>query len=384
MVVPVDSSVGLTVARALGREDVPVVGVSFTPDAYGLRSRYLAERHVLTDPPESRFDALLKLVESSRPDFLMVHGESNLSGINAQRAAFEKFTRPLFPEQEILDRAFDKSRTLEIARSIGVPVPRSYSVGSPDEVARLAESIVLPVVLKPPVRYETSEHAHLNFTYKIIVDKDELIEFLRPYDGAPFYPLIQQYCPGHGVGIETCLYQGEPLVLFQHRRIREFPITGGPSVYRRSEPAEPQLAEWSIQLLRAMEWDGLAMVEFRYDPASGDAVLMEVNGRFWGSLPLAVHAGVNFPYLLYLAHGLGMPLKVNRYRNHLYCRQISADTKWLLAALRNDTDQPVSFRKHAALGQYLSAFWECRHFDVEWPDDLGPALAFWLQRLRRR
>jgi predicted ATP-grasp superfamily ATP-dependent carboligase len=382
LVLPVDNSVGLTVSRALGREGVPVVGVSFSPDGFGLRSRYLAGRHVLAGPPEARIDALLGLVEVLRPDFLMAHGEALLAGINARRGEFERFTRPLFATQDVLDRAFNKSRTLGFADRLGIPVPRMHTVESPADAARITEAISYPVVLKPPQRYQQPEHAHLNFSYRIIGDKTQLLEFLLPYADAPFYPLIQQYCPGHGVGIETCLYRGEPLAWFQHRRIREFPITGGPSVYRRSEPAEPRLVDWSLRLLHAMEWDGLAMVEFRYDPQSGDAVLMEVNGRFWGSLPLAVHSGVNFPHLLYLAHGLGTPRTIDRYRTGLYCRQITADTKWLWTVLRNGSGQPAPCGKLRALGQYLGAFFQCWHFDVEWPDDPAPALAFWARRLR--
>jgi predicted ATP-grasp superfamily ATP-dependent carboligase len=384
MVMPVDNSVGLTVARALGREGVPVIGVSYTANGYGLRSRYLTERHVLAQPPDSRIDALLKLVESRKPDFLMVHGEANLRGINARRTEFERYTRPLFAPQNVLDRAFDKSQTLEIARRLGIPTPRAYSAFSPDDVARLAETIAFPVVLKPPHPYEKPEDAHLNFTYRILEDKAQFLDFLRPYASAPFYPLIQQFCPGHGVGIETCIYKGEPLCVFQHRRIREYPITGGPSVYRRSEPANARLASWSIDLLRAMEWDGLAMVEYRDDPATGNATLMEVNGRFWGSLPLAVHSGVNFPHLLYLAHGLGTPKTIERYHNYRYCRQITSDTKWLLTALRNSSDQPAPSGRLAALSQYLFAFFQCRHFDIEWPDDLAPARAFWARLLFRR
>lgn len=382
MVLPVDNTVGLTIARGLGREGVPVIGVSFSRDGFGLRSRYLAEGHVLADPPESRMDGLLKLVETTRPDFLMVHGEATMSAINARRAEFEKFTRPLFAPQNVLDRAFDKAKTLAMARDLGIPVPRSYSVASAEDVERLAETISFPVVLKPPHSYDDPQFHHLNFTYRIIRDKGPFLEFLRPYADAPFYPLIQQYCPGHGVGIETLIYQGDSLAVFQHRRIREFPLTGGPSVYRRSEPAEPRLADWSLQLLKAMEWDGVAMVEFRYDPKTGDAVLMEVNGRFWGALPLAVHAGVNFPYLLYLAQGLGTPRKVDRYRESLYCRQLTADTKWLLAVLRNRPGQPAPCGKLSALGQYFWAFARSRHFDVEWPDDMGPAWAFWRRRLK--
>src|SRR3954454_1975237 len=75
LVMPVDNSVGLTVARALGREGVPVIGVSYSPDGFGLRSRYLVERHILGEPPKSTIDALLKLIKQSQPNFLMVHGE---------------------------------------------------------------------------------------------------------------------------------------------------------------------------------------------------------------------------------------------------------------------------------------------------------------------
>src|SRR4051812_34282075 len=119
MVLPVDNSVGLTVARALGREGVPVIGVSFSADGFGLRSRYLTARHVIDGPPASRVPALLELVEAARPDFLMVQGESLMSAINARRVEFEQFTRPLFATQDVLDNAFDKSKTLDIARSLG-------------------------------------------------------------------------------------------------------------------------------------------------------------------------------------------------------------------------------------------------------------------------
>jgi predicted ATP-grasp superfamily ATP-dependent carboligase len=50
------------------------------------------------------------------------------------------------------------------------------------------------------------------------------------------------------------------------------------------------------------------MVEFRYDPRDGLPKLMEINPRFWGSLPLAVYAGVDFPYLIFqLAQGQPVP-----------------------------------------------------------------------------
>ena len=129
------------------------------------------------------------------------------------------------------------------------------------------------------------------------------------------------------------------------------------------------------------------MVEFRVDSATGEVVLMEVNGRFWGSLPLPVHAGVNFPYLLYRSVGLGTPYRTETYRENLYCRQLSADAKWLWHMLRGASRRsslPPPCGKLAAVAQYLKAFVECSHYVIEWPDDIRPALTFWRQRFYKK
>jgi predicted ATP-grasp superfamily ATP-dependent carboligase len=326
----------------------------------------------------------LAVVRRARPDFLMAAGEHHLTALNARREEFERHTRLLFAPQAILDQAFDKARTLALAAALGLPVPESYPVATPADVVHVAAHAAYPVVLKLPRSYEDSRHAHLNFHYRYVFSAGELIAFLRPNANAPYYPLVQRFYPGHGIGVETCFYRDTPLAVFQHRRLREYPLTGGASVYRRSELADPQLAEWSLRLLRAMRWDGVAMVEFRADPRSGSIALMEVNGRFWGSLPLAVHAGVNFPYLLYQAHTQPVPATVPRYKAHVHCRQLSADTKWLVELLgrpRGRGGVPLPCGRLSAVAQYLYAFVRCWHYDIEWPDDPRPALAFWRRKL---
>ena len=59
------------------------------------------------------------------------------------------------------------------------------------------------------------------------------------------------------------------------------------------------------KLLSSLRWHGLAMVEFKYSPAAATGWLIEINPRLWGSIHLAVSAGVEFPYLLYLAATAG-------------------------------------------------------------------------------
>ena len=84
------------------------------------------------------------------------------------------------------------------------------------------------------------------------------------------------------MGVNVLMSQGRAAVMLQHRRIREWPPSGGWSVYCEAVPLDLKLAEQYVALLRAMEWDGVAMVEYRYDDATNNAVFMEVNGRFSG------------------------------------------------------------------------------------------------------
>ena len=127
----------------------------------------------------------------------------------------------------------------------------------------------------------------------------------------PFSPLLlQEYFTGDGVGIEVLADQGEVVYAFQHRRLHELPLTGGGQLL--AGEALPSIP--SFYALRpesdeghALAW--VAMVEFKYNEQSAESRLMEINGRFWGSLPLAVSAGADFPYFLYELLVLGKTLK---------------------------------------------------------------------------
>ena len=164
MVLQADGTIGLTVARALGREGVPVIGVGFQEDGFGLRSRYLVDRHVIqATPREKMVQQLLDLVRTVRPDFLMGVSEWVLTALNERRDEFSPYTRFLFPGQEVLNRAFNKAQTLSIAAALGVPIPQSYTVNSPADVARIAAICSYPLVLKPQRQYIGENFGHLNF-----------------------------------------------------------------------------------------------------------------------------------------------------------------------------------------------------------------------------
>jgi len=105
------------------------------------------------------------------------------------------------------------------------------------------------------------------------------------------------------------------LATFAHRRLREKPPSGGVSVLAEAVVLEPALEAAALALLAELNWEGVAMVECKRDEANGGRpVLMEINGRFWGSLQLAIDAGVNFPALLAACAGGTVPTPVRRWR----------------------------------------------------------------------
>ncbi len=158
-----------------------------------------------------------------------------------------------------------------------------------------------------------------------VAERTQLLPALQRAFAAGHQPFVQARLPAEGPGIGVSfLLDGSHQVRagFVHRRLREYPVTGGPSTLRESYTHEQAYAD-ALRLLQDLKLVGVAMVEFKIDTRTGQANLLEVNPRFWGSLALAVDAGVNFP-LLWTLMALGEDFApITSYRLGHRCR-------WLL------------------------------------------------------
>ena len=204
---------------------------------------------------------------------------------------FKNLTCFACPPPEITGRILNKAATLEIAQACGIRVPRTEVVSNSTQLSELVNTLPFPWVLKPTAKETRIEEAK---SYSLSTAHDIATRFPIAKEFAPAM-LLQEYCAGAGVGVEVLMHKGECHAMFQHRRIQEWPYTGGFSVTAIAEKPDPRLVEQSVALLRALEWDGPAMVEFKLNPSDGSAVLMEVNGRYWGTISLPIMAGVDFP-----------------------------------------------------------------------------------------
>lgn len=276
-----------SLVQALGRAGHTLVlckgnDTAVTPPAFV--SRYASSCHAIDAPTGS--DAYLDALEAicrgcPEVPVLLPVGAKSIAAIAKNRARFDSFCKTLVPSESALDAANDKATVQRVAEEIGVPTPNTYA-GAPD---------AFPVIVKPRCGEKLGLKAAKRYARADSAEEFERVyAAMRRYDEAP---VVQEYVAGSGVGV--CVVtdkDGNPAALLCHRRVREFPINGGPSTCCESFYDE-KLVEHAVKLLRALGFVGVAMVEFRGDTQNGYK-LLEINPRVWGSFPLTNAAESSF------------------------------------------------------------------------------------------
>jgi predicted ATP-grasp superfamily ATP-dependent carboligase len=292
-----DTGRGSSIAfiRSLGSRGLGVVAADCDPRSAGFRSRYAAERVVYPSPatdPDGAVDTLLRAAHEHRVDLIVPISDDVGLPLSRARERFDGVCALALPEPEALAQVTDKGATTQLARRLGVPVPATALVHTAAEARAAAPSLGWPLVLKPVASRIVREESVERYEVAYVNDAAALDTQMRTLEGRTSV-LLQRYHAGEGHGVELLCDRGKPVAVFQHRRLHEVPITGGASALRESVPVDPTLLDYSLRLLGELRWTGLAMVEFRVSPEG--PVLMEINGRVWGSLPLAVKSGIDFP-----------------------------------------------------------------------------------------
>jgi predicted ATP-grasp superfamily ATP-dependent carboligase len=379
-----DAGRGSAVAfiRSLGRRGLDVTAADARRWSAGWRSRYTTDRLIYPDPAkdaDGAVDAILAAAGRSRIDLVIPITDEIGLPLSAARQRFEGVATLALPEPDALAVAHDKARTLELARRVGVPAPPTVAIETADHAVAVVADLGWPVVIKPQTSREHRDGGTVDaFEVSYAADDATLrarVEALHGRTGV----LLQRWQPGEGHGVELLTYRGRVLAAFQHRRIREVPVTGGASSLRESVALDPLLLDYATRLLAELAWTGLAMVEFRLT-ASGPE-LMEINGRVWGSLPLAVRSGMDFPARLadLLLDGPPAPSTppATDYRVGVRARNLRLDLAWIAAVaagLRRHRELPWPGRVRAAQAA-LSLLDPRIGDDLLARDDMGPGLA---------
>jgi len=333
----------LALVRALGGAGHTVHVCSQRGRSIAGASRYCRTEHRASDAlatPDRFVDDVVALLRAQQVDVVIPVAEPAILALLPARERLGACVP--FVDACTFRRISDKALLLEAAPRFGIAIPAQRTLAQPSDRDTLrSNALDFPLVLKPSRSVGEHEGRRAKLGVRFAADAAQLEQRLDALDAAAYPLLLQQRVVGPGVGIFLLLWGGEVHAVFSHRRIREKPPSGGVSVYRESIAAEPELAARSRQLLEHFGWHGVAMVEYKLDAATGTPYLMEINGRFWGSLQLALDAGVDFPNLLLGAMDGDVPPPADhfgRYREGVRSRWWWGDVDHLVARMLHSSD----------------------------------------------
>jgi len=361
----------LAATRSLGRRGVPVVTAEAAPTTLAGASKYCRESFVYPSPyrePAPFLHVLRREAAARGTRLLLPMTEVTTHLLVQHRADLAGLAIP-FGTAEALEALTDKRSVHALAKQLDIPVPETRLVECPDAAAMATAGLQFPVVMKPYRSRIWSQGRWISAGVRYASSLDELRRLAQTLEGFSRHPfLVQEYVAGHGAGVFALCDQGRPLTFFAHRRLRERPPSGGVSVLSESVELDPRLRELTRRILDHVGWHGAAMVEFKVRP-DGRPYLMEINPRFWGSLQLAIDAGVDFPWLAYqLAAGI-TPDPVDRYRIGVRNRWLLGDVDHVYLSWKESRGLNATCR---AIVGFITAFGTGTHHEVDRWDDFRP------------
>lgn len=287
----------LAAVRALGREGFIV----WVGDKWKLStsffSKYCKRKVVYPDPVkyhEKFRQFILDFISSERPDVTIPADDETVKFFSKNKNVLQEYTKIPVANYEIIELANNKAEIIQIAKKIGIPIPKTSIV---NDVESIDIPSNFPLIVKPNLGSGSRGMFVVN-------DEEQLFNAVQEITKKGMIALVQEKIPmeGAGYGVSALLnWKSEVRAIFVHKRLREYPVRGGPSTLRISVKY-PELAKLGVKLLKYIGFQGAAMVEFKMDPRDNTPKLMEINPRLWGSLQLAIASGVNFPlYLVKLA-----------------------------------------------------------------------------------
>lgn len=359
----------LSIIRSLGKSGFEII-VAESYKCFSFYSKYVSRNIVYPRPdknPENFLSFLIDYLKENKIDVIIPVRDDTTEIVSKNAKALSAFTSFLVPTASQFDIARDKSETIKLARKLSIPHPKTVLTHEePFEIEQLKELFDLPVLIKP--RISSGSRG-----IKVIKNWNEFSEEYSKIHAEFPYPMIQEFIEhGGAYGVSFLFLNGIMKARFTHKRLREFPESGGPSTLRTGV-SFPEIEIYSQNILSALNWNGVAMVEYRVDRNTGNPMLMEINPRFWGSLETAVFSGVDFPRLLVDASLSGNCIEIFSY-------PLNKKVRWLLFG-----DVFWFFSGRFSYSK-LVEFVKFRHKDLSYDilsfEDLGPVYGIFLEAFK--
>jgi D-aspartate ligase len=309
---------GLGIIRSLGRHAVPlcVVDDEFSIGRFSKYTTFTVRAPNLRNEKDT-VDFLIEMGHRKKLQgwVLFPTRDEHVAAFSRHKQALSQVFRVPTPDWEITKWAWNKWNTYSLAQKLGIPIPRTWCPRTVEEIDQIDAEF--PLAIKPSVKedffYATKAKAWR------AENKNQLKEMFQRASGhvGSNEVLVQEIIPGDGTRqFSSCVFMKDGIVLgsMEAQRWRQHPPEFGRAATFVESIDLPAVEELTLKFLRAINYYGLAEVEYKLDPRDGKYKLLDVNARTWGFHALGSPAGVDFSYLLY-ADQIGDPVVTCRGRS---------------------------------------------------------------------
>jgi len=373
----------LAATRSLGRKGHKVFVSGKKEKNISSVSKYCVQAYEVGDclkDGDNYIKNISKIIDREQINIVLPMTEPTIFLLNVFRQLISKSTVLACPESQKVDLIFNKYKLFQYADKCGIPIPKTVFINSCEDFSSKEDQLPeFPLVVKPGMSRIRKKSGFLATNVMYANNLDELQTLYNQEEALKYPSLIQEKIKGPGTGLFTLFNRDRHLALFSHERLREKPPWGGVSVVCQSVSLDDKMVEDAGKLLAAVDWQGVAMVEFKRDLRDGTAKLMEINGRFWGSLQLAIASGIDFPNLLIdFLTGKGPAKVVSSYQTGYKLKWILGTLDHLIIRLKNThhelyNDQNFRSRWRAFL-DFIKVKEKKTTFDVFDRQDIRPFL----------
>ena len=389
-----DLKSALCAVRSLGQAGHEVTVGAERESGMAYHSKFAKDSFVYPSPYTNRAGFVEAVIEQANEigekPVVFAFSDATYLSLHEAREELAEVCTLQYPDSEKVAMAFDKASTYSLAKVTGVSTITTWSPGTSEELTRIATNESYPLVLKARQSVTWKEGKGVFGTACFVHSGDELVKKYKDItEETGEAPLIQKFIEGEEYGVEMLADKGEVFARIVHHRLRSLSPTGGASVLKETiieGELYRELTELAGKLVRALSWSGPIMVEFKVDADSRKPLLMEINGRFWGSLPLSVFAGVDMPtlYADWVCNGK-KPEQVVEATKEVTSIHQAGDIAHLLKVLfKRDTMRKVLYPKRLSAVRDFLVHSKATKYDVWSLKDMKPGFMEIVDILKRK
>ncbi len=333
-----NSRIALSVLRSLVKKRFLVTVASDNLNSLCFFSRFCTSKIIYPSPKSDKNafkQFLLNYVCENKFDLLIPIDDLTLIPISEIFFELSKYVKITMPKPQIYNKFYDKANMLKLAESLNVKIPKSIYINDLDMLKNINCISSFPIIIKPRFSvYWRKNFVEMGFR-KIIYSKSDLLpSYLFLHNKIPF-PTIQEYIYGISWGVSVVAINGKIIQSFCHKRVRETNFGGVVSCLSQSMSLNQDMLNSVKKLIKSINWTGVAMFEFIVDQNTNIPYFIEMNGRFWGSLELAIFSGIDFPIILIELFLYNKFRKPVNYEKNMLCRWLKGDIEWVYTIMKS-------------------------------------------------